>query len=200
MRSPPSSCLPPLPHAFLPFLMPSSPSSCLPPLPHAFLPFLMPSSPSSCLPPLPHPFLPFLLPSSPSSSLPPLPPAFLPLLLPFPPSSSLPPLPPSSPPIASPSSPSPLLSFCPPSLPFPLPFPALSLHSPSLLILIAYALPCLSYFLPPVMHCVSCAHMIAQQVTLVQSQSQLSCIGVGSTPRTTISNTQAEISEKAGND
>src|SRR5258708_3179460 len=52
MPSSPSSCLPPLPHAFLPFLMPSSPSSCLPPLPHAFLPFLMPSSPSSC-PPFP---------------------------------------------------------------------------------------------------------------------------------------------------
>src|SRR5258706_10792623 len=43
-----SSCLPPFPHAFLPFLMPSSLSSCLPPFPHAFLPFLMPSSLSSC--------------------------------------------------------------------------------------------------------------------------------------------------------
>src|SRR5260221_565227 len=86
----PSSCLPPLPHAFPPFLMPSPPSSCLPPLPHAFLPFLMPSSPSSFLPPLPHAFLPFLLPSSPSSCLPPLPLTFLPFLLPSSPSTSLP--------------------------------------------------------------------------------------------------------------
>src|SRR5260370_887043 len=49
LPAPLSSCLPPLPHAFLPFLMPSSPSSCLPPLPHAFLPFLMPSFPSPLL-------------------------------------------------------------------------------------------------------------------------------------------------------
>src|SRR5260221_4927440 len=61
MKLQPQLPVPPFPHAFLPFLMPSSPSSCLPPLPHAFLPFLMPSSPSSCLPALPHAFIPLLM-------------------------------------------------------------------------------------------------------------------------------------------
>src|SRR5260370_19061276 len=47
----------------------------------------------------------------------------------------------------SPSFPSPLLSFYPPFLPLPLPLSFLWIAS--LLILIAYALACLSYLLPP---------------------------------------------------
>src|SRR5260221_2092953 len=70
MKLQPHLPAPPFPHAFLPFLMPSSPSSCLPPLPHAFLPFLMPSSPSPCLPPLPLASPPLLLHSSPFTTTP----------------------------------------------------------------------------------------------------------------------------------